>query len=159
MDAAPPEAKIADLVDLVHQAALTQETVTLPDGRVEIREILDHLTIWWKTHAVNSDHFARMATVVEHFRRLAKEAYRRMPVERAAIYEAQINEIVKVYMYSIDAKSSESKRDAHNAQAVLIDRAGRNKVEHVYKSEDGSHRSLADAFLGRRRQDDMDRDY
>ena len=71
----------------------------------------------------------------------------------------QVKEIVQVYKYSIDAKSSESKRDGQNAQATLLDRAGRNKVEHVYSSRDTGKRTLTDAFLGRRQERDMEEEF
>ena len=159
MDAAPPENKIADLVDLVHQSAIGHRIVQGPDGRAEVIEDLDNKIVWWKTHAVNSNRFGRMAYELEGLAYLGLEAFRRMPHERAQVIADQIKEIVQVFKYSIDAKSSESKRDGQNSQATLLDRAGRNKVEHVYTNKDAGKRTLADAFLGRRQERDMEEEY
>lgn len=159
MDAAPPENKIADLIDLVHQAATTHVEHLSPDGQTVVVDELDNMTIWWKTHAANSDQFGLVAIAIENFALLANEAYRRMPKELADVVAAQIRAIVKAYRYSLDAKSSETRRDGNNAQSCLMDRAGRNKVEHMYSTRDAGGRSLADAFLGRRRADDVERDY
>ena len=157
MNGTEPADKVADLLDLVRESGSHNVTITGPDGQPVTLEQLDHSTIWWKTHAVNSEKFARMALELEQFARLAGEAYRRMSKPRADVIAAQVREIVIAFKHSIDAKSSESKRDGQNSQSTLLDRVGRNKVEHVYATRDMASRSLADSLLGRRRDDDLDR--
>ena len=154
-----PADKIADILDLIRESASHNVTIRGPDDQPTFMEQIHHSTIWWKTHSVNSERFARMALELEDFARLANEAYRRMSKERADIIATQILEIVIAFKHSIDAKSSESRRDGQNAQATLLDRVGRNKVEHVYSSKDMASRSLLDGMLGRRKDSDLDSNY
>ena len=58
------------------------------------------------------------------------------------------------YRRSIDAKSSESQRNAQNSQSTLIDKINKNKVERVYTMKDQAKKSLFDGFLGREREKD-----
>ena len=159
MDIGEPTDKMHDMLDLVREAAAHTVERRGPDDRPVASHELDHTAVWWKTHAVNSTRFGRMALELEQFSRLASEAYRRMPAERADIIAGQVREIVMAYRHSIDAKSSESKRDGQNSQATLLDRVGRNKVEHVYSSKDMASRSLLDSMMGRRRESDLDREF
>ncbi len=154
-----PAEKLSDLIDLVRESAADDVVELGPDDQPTHVQRIDHATIWWKSHSVNSERFGRMALEVGNFARCADEAYRRMTKARADVIARQIREIVVAYKHSIDAKSSESRRDGQNAQSTLLDRVGRNKVEHVYQNKDLASRSLSDAFMGRRRDADMDRDY
>ena len=61
----------------------------------------------------------------------------------------QILDIVMAYRYSVDAKSSESRRDKHNTQSTLIDRLLRYKVEKQYTLKDEGKKAFFDGFLGR----------
>ena len=159
MQAGEPGDRIQDILDVLRESA-SQEVERLgPDDKPYIGEAVNHRIIWWKTHAVNSIRFGRMALELEMFGRLAKEAYRRMPFERAEVVAQEVGEICDAYMRSVDAKSSESRRDAHNSQATYLDRINRNKVEHVYTSRDAASQGILAGVLGRRREADLDHEF
>lgn len=69
-----------------------------------------------------------------------------------------IMEIGLSYRRSIDAKSSESQRNAQNSQSTLIDKINKNKVERVYTMKDQMNKSLLSGFLGRDREKDEEND-
>ena len=71
---------------------------------------------------------------------------------RAQQLAHEVMEIGISYRRSIDAKSSESQRNAQNSQSTLIDKINKNKVERVYTMKDNAKRSLFDGFWGRERE-------
>ena len=146
-----------DILDVLEQAATTREMVRLSDDQIEERERIDSDIIWWQAHAVNSTRFARMALMVVDWERLGQHARNHMPAERALVIEQQVMAISKAYRRSIDAKSSESKRDQNNAQATFLDRVARRRTEHVYTAGDAGGRGLRDAVFGRRQDADLER--
>ena len=147
----------SDLVEVAMQAATQREVVRQPDDSVEVAEYVDSDILWWWSHAVNSTHFGRMALLLTEWERMADEAHARMPTERANLLAGQIKAIGKTYRRSIDAKSSESRRDDRNSQATFFDRVARRRTEHVYTAQDRQSAGLRGAFMGRRQEMDMDR--
>lgn len=77
-----------------------------------------------------------------------------MSTPRAVQLSHEVMEIGVSYRRSIDAKSSESQRNAQNSQSTLIDKINKNKVERVYTMKDQAKKSLFDGFLGREREKD-----
>ena len=61
----------------------------------------------------------------------------------------QIYGIIESYKRSIDAKSSESRRDENNAQSTLIDKINRNKIEKIYSVKGEAKKSFMSGMLGR----------
>ena len=145
------------MLDMIREGATQIVEVKGPDDQVHLETRMDPDVVWWKGHAVNSTKFGRMAYELNELDRMADEAYNRMPTERADVLAKQIRGMSRSHRRAIDAKSSESRRDSNNAQATLLDRVGRNKVEHVYTAKDAASRSMAEMFMGGRKQDDFER--
>lgn len=148
--------KYNDLIDIIIQSS--QKTIDVPqkDGTITKEQIIDDDTVWFKTGSVNSNTYGRFAFELKEWERAAQLVENNMCVERSIQISQEIGEIGISYRRSIDAKSSESQRNASNSQSTLIDKINKNKVERVYTMKDNAKRSLFDGFLGRERERDED---
>ncbi len=79
----------------------------------------------------------------------ANDSSNHMTGPRALGIRKQIFGIIDSYKRSIDAKSSESRRDANNSQSTLIDKINRNKVEKMYTVKGEAKKSFMAGMLGR----------
>jgi len=79
----------------------------------------------------------------------AELAYSNMTKERADVIAPQILQLVKNFKYSIDGKSSETRRDKNNAQSSLVDKLVRNKQERIISLKGEVGHSLMDAIRGK----------
>jgi hypothetical protein len=146
--------KYNDLIDIIIQSSQKTIDVIQKDGSTTKEQIIDDDTIWWKTGSVNANTFGRFAFELKEWERLALNVISNMHGARAALYAHEIMEIGVSYRRSMDAKSSESQRNAQNSQSTLIDKINKNKVERVYTMKDQAKKSLFDGFLGREREKD-----
>lgn len=128
------------------------------DGTITKEQIIDDDIVWFKTGSVNSNTYGRCAYELKEWEREGYQALNNMSPERAHQYQTEIREIGISYRRSIDAKSSESQRNAQNSQSTLIDKINKNKVEKVYTMKDQAKKSLFDGFLGREREKDDEYD-
>lgn len=150
--------KYNDLIDIIIQSSQKTIEVTQKDGSITNEQIIDDDTIWWKTGSVNANTFGRFAFELKEWERLALIVINNMSKYRAGQLAHEIMEIGVSYRRSMDAKSSESQRNAQNSQSTLIDKINKNKVERVYTMKDQAKKSLFDGFLGREREKDEEYD-
>lgn len=151
-------AKYNDLIDIIIQSSQKTIDVQQKDGTVTKEQIIDDETIWWKTGSVNANTFGRFAYELKEWERTSLLAENNMSIPRAMQIGHEIMEIGISYRRSMDAKSSESQRNAQNSQSTLIDKINKNKVERVYTMKDQAKKSLFDGFLGREREKDEEYD-
>lgn len=147
-----------DLIDLIIQSSTKDVAVKNEDGIVYQERQLNADSLWWKTHTISSNRFGALAFEIKEWERMAAQAHENMCQERADQVTQDIMEISQSFRRAIDAKSSESLRDKHNSQSVLIDKVGRNRVEKVYTMKDQVNKSLINSFLGRDRERDEEYD-
>ena len=152
------QAKQGDLIALVIQSVSSVRQVENEAGEIETETAIDKESLWYKTLDVSSNTFSRFALELEELARYAKSAYSSMPYERASQLENEINQIIRSYKLSIDAKGSESILDKHNRKATLIDKIVRNRNEQIVRidGEGKSKSSLMDAVLGKKKEDVVD---
>ena len=139
----------SDVFELLDHACQLVEIQEDGNGGRQKVLVLDTKKAWYKTHVVNSPTFGRMALELEMLENKAVQCLNNMARPRAEIMAKQILDIVMAYRYSVDAKSSESRRDKHNTQSTLIDRLLRYKVEKQYTLKDEGKKAFFDGFLGR----------
>ena len=151
-----PEHK--DLVDVLIQSVQRLEEVQQEDGSIEKNLIIDPKSLYWKTNIVASANLSRFVFELENLYNMGRQAYNFMSINRAKSLEKQIAQLVGAYMYSIDAKSSESLRSNGSAQSTLLDKVARNKIERSYKVEGEKRRSFLEDMMGKDKEEDMDRD-
>ena len=150
--------KFNDLIDIIIQSSQKTIDVQQKDGTVTKEQIIDDETIWWKTGSVNANTFGRFAYELKEWERTALLSNNNMSEPRSIQIGHEIMEIGISYRRSMDAKSSESQRNAQNSQSTLIDKINKNKVERVYTMKDQAKKSLFDGFLGREREKDEEYD-
>ena len=144
----------SDVVDFLTDACKVLKDVKDPNGIIHQELVLDTKRVWCKTQSVNSNYFGRNTVELEQYENFADECYFHMSGPRAQVLSAQIRAGCMPYRYSIDAKSSESQRDAHNAQMTLIDKLNKNKTEKVYTLKGDAKRSMMDGILGKKVEQD-----
>lgn len=139
--------------DLIADGCKRKVPIQDQNGNVTFEYVLDPKKVWYKTNVVNSPHFARFAKYLEDLSNMANDAFNFMPDARARVLAEQIQTVCNSYMYSIDAKSSETLRDKHNAQACLLDKGFRQKSERAITIKDEAKRSFMDAFTGKKKEE------
>jgi polyhydroxyalkanoate synthesis regulator phasin len=147
-----------DLVDLIIQSSMKTVNVQSEDGTQYQEQQMDSDSLWWKTHSISSNQLGAVAYELKEWERMAIQARGNMSPERAEQLSGDIMDMSQSYRRAIDAKSSESLRDKNNAQSVLLDKVGRNRVEKVYTMKDQVNKSLINSFLGREKDRDEEFD-
>lgn len=147
-----------DLIDLLTTSFQKVVPVETIDGKTEKQLELDTKRARWQLHSVASNTLGRFALEAEQFARKADQARHHMSRERAQDFAENIAGIVDAYMYSIDAKSSESISDKNNAVQTLIDKIKSNKIEKRYVMKDEAKRALGEGWFGKRASDDTQYD-
>lgn len=138
-----------DVIDLITTACNTVREVPQADGSILYQSEIESEIVWWKTHLINSPYFGRFALVLKRLQFRGDDAQNHMSGPRALGIRRQIYGIIESYKRSIDAKSSESRRDENNAQSTLIDKINRNKVEKIYSVKGEAKKSFLNGMLGR----------
>ena len=149
--------KHTDLIDVLMEGSQTVEEIE-QDGTTTKQLVLDPKKVWYKTHLINAATFGRFAFELESLGSLGHQCYHNMSQNRAVVMAGQINQIVENFMYSIDAKSSESLRDKNNAQGTLIDKIISNKAEKIYTMKGETGKSMWSGLMGRDREKEEDRE-
>lgn len=143
--------KANDLIDLLTEAA--QLVVETEENGVKKKEIIpDNESLWMQTKMVNSPTFARYILKLRDLYDLAANAKDNMCAERAKVISDQILAKYKSHKYSIDSKSSETLRDAHNTQPSLNHLVVKQHTDRSITLKEEAGRSLADSLLGREKQ-------
>ena len=143
--------KANDLIDLLTEAA--QLVVETDENGVKKKEIIpDNESLWMQTKMVNSPTFARYILKLRDLYDLAANAKDNMCAERAKVISDQILAKYKSHKYSIDSKSSETLRDAHNTQPSLNHLVVKQHTDRSITLKEEAGRSLADSLLGREKQ-------
>ena len=144
---------IEDVISFLTTGAEVIVDLKNPDGTFERVSQINPETVYWMTRGVNANTFGRFVFEEKEFERLGVQCYYNMSYERAVEMESQILGVGKSWRHSIDAKSSESVRDKHNAQTTLVDKMLKNKQERSITLKGEMGRSLKDAFLGKEATD------
>jgi len=155
----PEDQKIHnDAIDFLSDAA--QEIRKMPNEAGELVDqlVVDPKQIYYETRIVDSNLFGGFVFELEELGRLSQLAYNNMTTERADVIAPQVLQLVKNFKYSIDSKSSETRRDKHNAQSSLVDKLVRNKQERIVSLKGDVNRSLLDAFKGKQAETESLRD-
>jgi hypothetical protein len=147
-------AKYNDLIDIVITSSQKTVDVMQKDGSITKEKDLDDDTLWWKTLSVHSDTLGRYAYELMEWIRTAYTTKNNMSEERANQYSLEILEYATSHRRSIDAKSSESKRDKQNSQSTLLDKINHKTSEKIYTQKGEVKKGLFDAFLGREKERD-----
>jgi hypothetical protein len=148
-----------DLVDIVVQSVTKNDLVEQKDGSMLKQQVIDGESLWWKTNKIDSEKFGNLALELKEWERQAVECFNNMTYERATILSKQILDIGASIRSSIDAKSSESRRDKHNAKQTLVDTVGRNRVEHITTVKDEMKKGGMASFFGGKSRSEIDDNY
>ena len=144
-----------DLVDVVIQSVTKYEDIEQKDGTKIKEQIIDSEGLWWKTNKIDSEKFGALAFELKEMERMANEAFTNMTFARATQYHDQIMAFCGSMRSSIDALSSQSRRDKHNARQTMIDTIGRNRVEKVYSLKEEGKKSGMASLLGGKSRDEI----
>lgn len=147
-----------DLVDVIIQSVTKNVDLEQKDGSITKEQIIDGEGLWWKTNKIASNMFGAFAFEEKEFERMGDECFNNMSYPRAIQYQKQILAIGQSLRSSMDAKSSESRLDKHNARQTMVDTIGRNRVEKIYSLKGDVKRSLGDTLTGRKVSDDIEDD-
>ena len=133
----PPQNQLQhqDVLDFITDGCQTIEEVITENGR-ELQLVINPKKIGYKTQNVNSMLYGDFVTESEYFLSLAEQASYNMSKPMADSIKKQIESIFRSWDYGMDAKSSESVRDGHNAQTTLIDKFVKNKQERIVTLRD-----------------------
>lgn len=145
-----------DVIDLLNDAAKKNVMVKNEHGIDEPKVVLDSDQIYWSTRNIDNPHFGAMAKELLKLENMRDEAFDHMTPERANVFYRQLTAICLVYRKSIDAKSSETRMDKMNSKSNLIDKLLKQKSERVLSIEDKAGSSLADAFKGKQKQNEVE---
>src|SRR3990167_4235781 len=109
-----------DVIDVLSDAFKVLKQYEEPDGKITEQLVLNPRIVWYKTQNIASNTFGRMALELENLRSKMQECFYNMSQPRAIVISKQLDGIVQALERSIDAKSSETKRDSNNALNNLI---------------------------------------
>lgn len=144
-------AKANDLIDLLTEAA--QMVIETEENGIKKKEIIpDTESLWMQTKMVNSPFFARYILKLRDLYDLAANAKDNMCAERANVISDQILAKYKSHKYSIDSKSSETLRDAHNTQPSLNHLVVKQHTDRSITMKEEAGRSVGDMLMGREKQ-------
>lgn len=147
-----------DVIDVLSDAFKVIRKVEAPDGSISEQLVINPRIVWYKTQNIASNTFGRMALELENLRAKMDECFYNMSQPRAMVISNQLEGIVQALERSIDAKSSETKRDSNNALSNLIDKLNKKTSERMYTMKGEGKKSLMDGILGRDGSADAERD-
>jgi hypothetical protein len=137
-----------DVIDFLIDGMQDIKSVEQEDGSVRRETEFNPEIAWYKGHMINQP-FGRHALMIKQVENLAREAQYFMSPERAEEISSGILSIVESYKRSIDAKSSETYKDANNNQTSLVQLLGKNKQERMYTVKGDAKKTFMDGLLGR----------
>ena len=147
-----------DVIDVLSDAFKVLKQYEEPDGKITEQLVLNPRIVWYKTQNIASNTFGRMALELENLRSKMQECFYNMSQPRAIVISKQLDGIVQALERSIDAKSSETKRDSNNALSNLIDKLNKKTSERMYTVKGDAKKSLFEGMLGRDRERDSEGD-
>ena len=147
-----------DVIDVLSDAFKVVKRFEEPDGKFSEQLVINPRIVWYKTQNIASNTFGRMALELENLRSKKDECFYNMSQPRAFVISNQLEGIVQALERSIDAKSSETKRDSNNALSNLIDKLNKKTSERMYTVKGDAKKSMFDGFLGRERERDAEHD-
>ena len=133
---------------------MVEKDVEQVDKSIKKQGVTDAEIIWWKTLMVNANTLGRFAFKLKEFERMAFDAFNNMSADRARDFAHTVIDIGSSYRRSLDAKSSESKRNDENSQSTLIDKINRTQVEKIYTSKGEVAKGIMESIIHRDRQED-----
>ena len=134
-----------DVLDFISDGCQTIEEVQGDNGR-ELQLVIDPKKIGYKTQNVSSCMYGDFVAESEYFKSLGDLAYYNMSKPMADAVKKNIDSIFKAWDYGIDAKSSESMRDSHNAQTTMIDKFVKNKQERIVTLKDEARKGIREGL-------------
>lgn len=144
------EKTINDLVDVVLESWKKERLVETEDGKLRMERVIDERRGWWQTHHIASNQFGSLAKYREELGNLFKSAAYHMTSNRAA-------PLIKLGMmfcesvdYSMDAKSSESVKDANNNHMTLLTLLSKAKTERQFNVKQELSKSVLDGIIGKK---------
>lgn len=143
-----------ELIDLLKTSFQRLVVVQKETGEEERLLETDTKRARWQLHNVAATTLGRFALEVEEFERKARQARYHMSAERAENFAENIYGITDSYMYSLDAKSSESISDEHNNIATLMDKVKSNVVTRRYVAKDEAAKGIARGWMGKDKERD-----
>jgi len=138
-----------DAIDFLSDAAQKIKKMPNEAGELVDQLIVNPKQIYYETRIVDSNQFGGFVFELEELGRMAELAYNNMTKERADVIAPQLIKLVENFQYSIDSKSSETRRDKNNAQSSLVDKLVRNKQERIISLKGEVGHSLMDAIRGK----------
>lgn len=127
------------------------------DGSVTSSAEFNPEIAYFKGHMINQP-FGSFVKRQIQFENMAEECFNFMSYDRAVDFAKSIKRLAKPYRRSIDAKSSETYKDAHNTQDSLVHVVSKNKVVRQYDVTGQNKQSFVDGFLHRDKEKDSERD-
>lgn len=147
-----------DVIDVLSDAFKVVKKFEEPDGSITEQLVINPRIVWYKTQNIASNTFGRMALELENLRSKMDECFYNMSQPRAIVTSKQLEGVVQAIERSIDAKSSETKRDSNNALSNLIDKLNKKTSERMYTVKGEAKKSLFDGFLGKERDRESEGD-
>ena len=148
------EKNITDVLDFLTDACTSFKTVENPNtGENEVVATLDWKKVYYKTEVVNSPYFSKFVKELEDFENMADDCFNHMSKSRAEIMRKQILAYCNSFRYSIDAKSSETLRNAQNTQTALVQSMLKTKIEKSVTLGGELKKGAFSAFLGKDEKD------
>lgn len=145
-----------ELIDLLKMSFQRLIVVKHDTGEEERALEIDTKRARWQLHNVAANTLGRFALEVEEFERKAKQAKYHMSPERAENFAENVYGIADSYMYSIDAKSSESISDENNNIPTLTDKIKSNVVTKRYIAKEETKKALKEGWFGSNKDRDAD---
>ncbi len=150
----PPER--ADFIEMLMDSCRIPVKRIDENGREIIQLELDTKKLNYKTQLVNYPSFGAFVKEKENLENLIFDVFNYTSPARAEQWSKIILRRVKMYDYSIDAKSSETLRDKNNSQSALTHILTRNKAERAITIEEATKHSIMDAIRGKEKKDSME---
>lgn len=141
---------ITDMVDIVLESWKIPQWVETEDHNGKWERVIDERRAWWQTHHIGTRSLGELAKELENLRNLFKGAHRHMTSYRAEPLEKEGALLCQVYEYMIDAKSSESLRDANNTNLTLLSMLAKAKTERQFTMKGEIKDSIWDGIRGRK---------
>lgn len=146
------------IIDFLTDACKTFKKMQTVDGKEVITPMIDPKRVFYKTHNINSNYFARNVLELEQMENLAEQAEYHMSKPRAEVIKQQILDWCASYKYSYDAKNSESRFDKNNSQLSLLAMLNKSKQEKVLTVKGEAKKTFLDSLLGREGEKESDRE-
>ena len=136
----------ADVLDFIGDGC--EQIVDMSDGNGKMVPSLvrNHKKIGYKSQNVDSNCYGDFATESERFLYLGEEAKYNMSQPMAESLKKFIQGEFQAMEYGIDAKSSESLRDGHNARTTLVDKFIRNRQERIVTLKDDAKKGILEGM-------------